>query len=170
MHTLGNISKRLNRAAVYVSGLQARFELPALEGATYSNAYLEFLRTLIALRSLNIAEESVRDLWHLEKKLLQLLHVDSTGSPTWFFDSCGVRTHRERRLLLTNHDLAVPLAGCEIQTGLNFADAIPELFASKEMGEDALRTRILAEISSELPHARAAVKGAAALTRRTTHD
>ena len=46
MHTLGDISKRLNRVAVYVSGLQARFELPALEGTAYSNAYLEFLRTL----------------------------------------------------------------------------------------------------------------------------
>jgi hypothetical protein len=83
MHSLGDMSKSLNRAAVYVSGLQARFELPGMEGVTHSNAYLEFLRAIVALRTLNIAEETLRDLWHLEKILLQLLHVDSTGSPTW---------------------------------------------------------------------------------------
>lgn len=86
--------KSLNRATVYVSGLQARFELPSMEGASYSNAYLEFLRALITLRTLNISEETLRDLWHLEKKLLQLIHVDSTGSPTCFLDSCGAITRQ----------------------------------------------------------------------------
>lgn len=57
----------MNRAAVYVSGLQARFELPVVQGAAYSSAYLEFLRTLVRLRTLNISEEALRDLWHLEK-------------------------------------------------------------------------------------------------------
>lgn len=132
MRSLGEMSKSLNRATVYVSGLQTRFELPVMEGATYSNAYLEFLRTLVAMRTLNISEETLRDLWHLEKKLLQLLHVDSTGSSTWFLDSCGLTTHRERRLLLTNYDLGISLNGTEIQTGLNFATALPELFAGKE--------------------------------------
>jgi len=32
MHLLGDMSKTLSRAAVYVSGRQARFELPALKG------------------------------------------------------------------------------------------------------------------------------------------
>ena len=49
---------------------------------------------------------------------------------------------------------------CEAQTGLNFAGSLPELFAGKEMGEDALRVlrdclkiraRILVEIATELP-------------------
>lgn len=102
VHSLGDMSKALNRAAVYVSGLQARFELPVLEGAAYSSAYLELLRSIVALRTFNIPEESLRDLWHLEKKLLQLLHVDSTGSCTWFLDSCGAITHLDHRLLLTN--------------------------------------------------------------------
>ena len=53
------------------------------------------------------------------------------------------------------------------QTGLNFADSLPELFAGTEMGEDALRVlreslkiraRILADIATELPHVRNAVK------------
>jgi len=62
--------------------------------------------------------------------------LDRTGSRTWFLDSCIAITHRERRLLLTNHDLGVPLTGGEVQTGLNFADSLPELFAGKEMGVD----------------------------------
>ena len=170
MRTFGDMAKELNRTPVYLSGLQKRFALPAIEGAAYSNAYLAFLRGVINLRTFDISEEILRDLWHLEKKLLQLLHVDSAGSRTWFLDSCGATTHPERRLLLTNHDLGVPLSGSEVQTGLNFANSLPELFAGKDMGEDALRvlreilkihTRILADIAIELPHVRAAVKWAA---------
>lgn len=46
----------------------------------------------------------------------------------------------ERRLLLTNHHLDVPPPPrIAIQTGLNFADSMPQLLAIQEMGEDALR-------------------------------
>jgi hypothetical protein len=77
-------------------------------------------------------------------------------------------------LLLTNHDLGIPLSDSEVQTGLNFANSLPELFAGKEMGEDALRVlrkglviraRIHADIVTELPHVRAAVKRATALIK-----
>jgi len=170
MHTLGAMAKTLNRSAVYLHGLQARFELPAFEGAAYSDAYLAFLRTVVFLRMLNVSEESLRDLWHLEKKLLQLLHVDSTGSPTWFLDACGRTTHPRRRLLLTNHDMGVALPSRTLQLGLNFATDLPELFGGKEMGEDALRvlgdylklhTRIQADVNAEVPLVRAAARWSA---------
>ena len=170
LHTLADLARALHRSAVYLHGIQARFELPPFDGDGYSTAYLELLRTLVYLRTLSIPEETLRDLWHIEKKLLQLLHADSTGSPTWFLDSCGQTTHPERRLLLTNYDLGVPLTGGEVQTGLNFADSLPELFAGKEMGEDVLRVlndylklhaRILDAIQSELPLLRAATRWAA---------
>lgn len=174
MHTLGEMAKTLNRSAVYLHGVQARFELPAMEGAGYTEAYLAFLRTVVFLRMLNVSEESLRDLWHLEKKLLQLLHVDSTGSPTWFLDACGRRTHPRRRLLLTNHDMGVALPSRTLQLGLNFAADLPELFAAKEMGEDALRvlgdylkhqTRIQADVSVEVPLVRAATRWSRRLGR-----
>ena len=110
-------------------------------------------------------------IWHLEKKLLTLLHADSTGSPTWFLDACGPATHRKRRLLLKNYDLGVAIPWRMLQLGLNFGDALPELFAGKEMGEDALRVleeylKALAtlrkDVGDELPHARAAVAWARA--------
>jgi hypothetical protein len=120
MHTFADITKELNRSPVYVTGLQKRFDLPGFEGATYSPAYLAFLRTIVNLRTIDIAEETLRDLWHLEKKLLQLLHVDSTGSRTWFLDECGRTTHPNRRLLLTNYDIGMSLDARGVQPGLNF--------------------------------------------------
>ena len=170
MHSLGNIAKSLNRSPVHLHGLQVRFELPVFKGTGYSNAYLAFLRTIVFLRMLNVPEHSLRHLWHLEKRLLQLLHVDSTGSPTWFLDACGRTSHPRRRLLLTNHDMGVALPSRTLQLGLNFARELPELFASKGMGEDALRilskylklyTHIQAEISAEVVLVRAAARWSA---------
>jgi hypothetical protein len=172
MHTFGAIAESLNRSPVYVSGLQKRFDLPAMQGAAYSDAYATFLRTIVFLRTLNISEETLRDIWHIEKKLLQLLHVDSTGSKTWFLDSCGQTTDRERRLLLSNYDIGVAVPSQALQLGLNFTNALPELFAGKEMGEDALRvlnryvefyTRIRCDVQTELRHVRHAVNWASRL-------
>jgi hypothetical protein len=167
MHTVGEMSKALNRAPVYLHGLQSRFELPSFEGSGYSDQRLSFLRTIVFLRMLSVTEQSLRDIWHLEKQLLQLLHVDTTGSPTWFLDACGPTNHARRRLLLSNHDMGVSLTPRTVQLGLNFAKDLPELFAGKEMGEDALRvlraylklyTRIQADVGAELPLVRSATR------------
>jgi hypothetical protein len=166
MQTFADLAKALNRSTVYVSGLQSRFELPTFDGAGYSEAYLAFLQTVVHLRTHSITEEMLRDLWHIEKKLLVLLHADSTGSPTWFLDSCGATTSSKRRLLLTNHELGAVVHGKALQLGLNFADTTPELFAGQEMGEDTLRVlndyrklyaRISADLRAEMPHIRAAL-------------
>ena len=76
-HTLAEMATALNRPTVVVSGLQDRFELPAFEDTGYSDAYLAFLKTVVHLGTLGIAEDRLLRLWHLEKKLLQFLHVDS---------------------------------------------------------------------------------------------
>ena len=163
--TLGEMAKALNRSTVYLQGLQARFELPVKKGAGYSEAYFAFLMTLVYLRTLSIPEETLRELWHIEKKLLQLLYADTTGSPTWYLDACCQTDHPKRRLLLTNHDLGVEIPSGALQLGLNFSGKHHELFAGKEMGEDALRvlskyvklhTSIRSEIQAELPHVLAA--------------
>ncbi|MBI3879457.1 MAG: hypothetical protein HY301_05260 [Verrucomicrobia bacterium] len=175
MHTLGDLAKALNRPAVWVRGMQGRFELPVVEGAGYSAAYLAFLRTVIFLRALNVGEDTLRHLWELEKKFLVLLHADNRGSPTWFLDSCGVRTNRHRRLLLSNFDIGVDLAAHSLQLGLNFNATLPELFAGAEMGEDALRVlggyaeqlaRVREHIATELPQTRAAAKWAGEFTAK----
>jgi hypothetical protein len=170
MHTLADIAKALNRPAVVLSGIQNRFDLPGFEEAGYSDAYLAFLRAVVFLRTLGITEERLLRLWHLEKKLLQLLHVDSTGSRTWFLDACGAITRRDRRLLLTNYDIGIAIPAGGLQLGLNFATELPELFAGQEMGEDALRvlneiiplqTGIREDVAAEVPRLREAAKWAA---------
>ena len=181
MHTFADLAHALNRSPVYLRGLQTRFALPVLEGAAYSAAYVAFLRAVIYLRTFGISEDALLKLWHLEKKLLTLLHADSTGSPTWFLDACGQTAHRRRRLLLTNYDLGVAIPSRILQLGLNFGDALPELFAGKEMGEDAFRVleeyltalaTIRRAVAGELPHTRAAVAWARALvsTQRREAD
>ena len=167
MMTLGDMAKALNRSPLVLRGLQERFELPVLKGAAYAPAYLAFLRRIVLLRILGIAEERLRELWHLEKKLLHLLHVDSAGSPTWFLDACDAETLPERRLLLTNYDLGRDLSASGLQLGLNFSETTSELFSHAEMGEDALRVLnrclelqngIKADIALELPNTLAAAR------------
>lgn len=159
MHTFGQLAESLNRPAIYLHGLQSRFDLPSLVGSTYSDAYFAFLRAVVYLRMLNVSEENLLKLWHFEKKLLTLLHVDSIGSPTWFLDACGPRSRPRHRLLLTNFNMGFELKSQAVQLGLNFSDAAPELFAGKEMGEDALRvlsqylklfSRIQTDMSAEI--------------------
>jgi hypothetical protein len=164
-HSLVDIARELKRPVIYLRGLQTRFELPEFVG--YSDAYLEFLTKLVHLRALSISEETVRNLWHIEKKLLLLLHADTNGSPTWFLDACGATTHPEQRLLLSNFDIGVEIPSKTLQLGLNFSDKLPELFTGRQMGEDGLRllhdylqlcTRIRSDIQAELPILRAAIR------------
>ena len=165
MPTLGDMATALNRAQLYLRDVLKRFEVPLAKDDRYSDATLAFLRTVIFLRTLNISEERLRELWHLEKKLLQLLHVDSAGSPMWFLDSWCQTGHPRRRLLLSNYDLEFPLPVRGVQLGLNFAEKLPELFAGREMGEDAIRVlgetlklhhAICADVAAERPLAIAA--------------
>ncbi len=162
--TIAALCARLNRAPIYVRGLQRRFGLPIREGVTYSESYIAFLETIIHLRVLGIPEETLLHLWTLERKLMQLLHADSAGSPTWFLDACGATDNPDHRLLHSNFDIGAylpsqsptppfaspralrggnsptPPSPTTLQLGLNFAGkkTTPELFTAPEMGEDAI--------------------------------
>jgi hypothetical protein len=89
----------MKRSKEYFSSLRSRFGLPTFEKAGYSEPYLAFLQTVAHLRTLLITEEMLRDVWQIEKKLLALLHADSTGSPTWSLDSCGATTSPKNSFL-----------------------------------------------------------------------
>lgn len=171
MHTSSEFARTLNRSVIQLRNFQARFGLPTCEGAAYSESYLALLRRIVHLRILDISESTIVRLWNLEKKLLILLHVDSTGSPTWFLDSCGRTSHRKRRLLLTNYDLGVVIPSRMLQPGLNFAKSLPELFEGKDMGEDAFRVlekylKLLADIRQHVGKELPQVQSAAVWARR----
>lgn len=137
--TFGEMCSRLNRAPIQIRKLQNRFEIPIFDGDDYSPAYLAFFRTLLDLRILNIGVDRIQELWRIERKILTLLHADSSGSPTWFLDACGQTQRPHRRLLLSNYDVGVDLTSNQLQPELDFVDRPRELFSAHEMGEDELR-------------------------------
>ena len=139
MPTIDELVTALNRSKLELTSVLKRFEVPPVKDDAVPETYAVFLRMVVYLRSLGISEERLRDLWQLERKLMQLLNVDSVGSPTWFLDACGETKHAQRRLLLTNCDLGFPLPVRGVQFSLNFAEVKPELFPGREMGEDAIR-------------------------------
>ena len=137
--TLSKLCTTLNRPYGVIRDIQKRFELPVFKGAGYTDSYAAFLRTIIHLRIFGISFDSLTRLWQREQSVMRLLHADSTGSPTWFLDSCGSKGRPSRRLLLSHFDIGVPIHSGSVQLGLNFAKEMPELFTSAEMGEDVLQ-------------------------------
>ncbi|MFZ4395453.1 MAG: hypothetical protein ACOYOU_07485, partial [Kiritimatiellia bacterium] len=84
--------------------------------SSYTGPYFCFLETIIHLRVLGIPEDTLLHLWIFERKLMQLLHADSTGSPTWFLDACGSTINPDHRLLLSNFDIGVYLPTSELES------------------------------------------------------
>ena len=161
MKSLAYLSKELGRPAVWITGIQKRFGLPSAEH--YPETYVEFLRKILYLRNLGVGEDTLRDLWRIEGKIIETLHLDPKTSPTSFMEACVAPADPERRLLFSNIDLGVELSGESLQIGLNFAASKPELFAGREMGEDAIR--LLREYNTQLQAIRSSVSAEASLLR-----
>ena len=147
---------------MWIASAQKRFGLPVLE--SYSQGYESFLRKILHLRVLGVSEETLREFWAVEQKLIEVLHLDPQSSPTWLVDACAFGADPDRRLLLSNIDLGFILPATELQIGLNFATSSQELFAGKEMGEDALR------LISDYPTRLAAIRSTVASESRILRD
>lgn len=140
--TFHKLCKLLAKPPGYVRSLQANLQLPQPpKGEGYSRAYAAFMERAISLRTFSVPIEDIADALHKEKKILELLHVDSiASSPTWYLDACGRdEAHTDRHLLLTGYDLGFPLNADVIQSNLDFGPRDNELFARHEMGEDIRR-------------------------------
>jgi hypothetical protein len=132
------LSERLGRPALWIGRNQKRFGLPVLKN--YPECYSAFLRKIRDLRNLGVSEEKLVDLWNLERKIIDILHLDLGGGELSLIEGCSVEVDLERRLLLSNAELGVPLMARDVQAGLDFSAGRPkELFDGKAMGEDGLR-------------------------------
>jgi len=131
------LSETLVRPPLWISRMRKRFGLPVLED--YPECYVAFLRKIRDLRNLGVSEEKLGDLWDLERKLIEILHLDLGGGELSLIEGCSVEADPEHRLLLSNADLGVPLMARDVQAGLDFQKRPRELFEGKAMGEDALR-------------------------------
>ena len=132
------LSERLGRPALWISRMRKHLGLPVLED--YPECYETFLRKIRDLRNLGVSEEKLVSLWNLERKLIDILHLDLGDGNLSHIQGCSVEADPERRLLLSNADLGVPLMARDVQAGLDFSAGRPrELFQGQDMGEDALR-------------------------------
>ncbi|MFZ4387447.1 MAG: hypothetical protein ACOYOI_04715 [Chthoniobacterales bacterium] len=165
MKNMKQMAEMLGRPAVWIAGVQKRFGLPVLE--RYFAGYESFLRKVIHLRVLGVSEEALREFWAVERKLIEVLHLDPQSSPTWMVDACAFPFDPDRRLLLSNIDLGFILPATELQIGLDFSISSQDLFAGKDMGEDALkllqdyRTRLVgigSSVDSQLTVLKGAIK------------
>lgn len=144
--TFHQLCRRLGKPPTYVRSLQVNLELPQPQkGTGYSPAYASFMEHLVSLRAFSVPFEDIGDALQKERKILELLHVDSIStSPTWYLDCCGKDEARtDRHLLLTGYDLGFPLTAEVIQSNLDFGPRDAELFARHEMGEDIRRVLCL---------------------------
>lgn len=134
------LCKRLGKSAPYIRTLQVRLTLPIPDDGRYSESYEKFMRGLVSLRTLSVPFEEIGALLALEKKLLQLLNIDTLEpSHTWFLDGYRSPSASDSCLLITGYDLSGLIHSGGVQSQLDFSGRKAELFSGSEMGEDARR-------------------------------
>jgi hypothetical protein len=132
------LASTLGRTPLWVSGIQKRLSLPLL--SDYPPSYVAFLRKIRDLENLSVSRDKIERLWELERSLIRLLHLISGEDFLQIIAGCSAEADPDRRLLLSNADLGVPLLARDLQPGLDFMPSAPrELFGGREMGEDAVR-------------------------------
>lgn len=139
MYSLSEIAHILGRDRVTMLGLLKRFDLPTFKESGYPECAMSFFRDVVYLKLAQVPDAHVLELWSLECKLMTLLHADGLGSPTWMIDGRAQQGHEGRRLFLSRFDIGAELRTSSVQPGLDFSASEEELFAGREMGEDALR-------------------------------
>jgi len=159
---LKQLAEKCGKSVLFIMTTQKKFGLPASK--EYSDGYAVLINKLIWLQIASVPKKEITTLLSRERKLLQLLKVDSlTHSPTWFEDPCK-DNWGPGHLLLSGYSLGHTSG---VQTGLDFAERDSELFASSEMGDDALRAlklcmesqrAITARLRQEIPVLSSALK------------
>jgi hypothetical protein len=134
---LGELAKQVGKSGPYVLTLQKKFGLPGSKD--YPEGYAVLVKKLIYLSICSVPDKDIKSLLSKEKKLLELLKVDSLHDGELWFESMCTMKHGPSHLLFTGHDLGHPVECQTIQTGLDFSDREKELFQSSEMGASVLR-------------------------------
>jgi len=159
---LKQLAGECGKSVPFILNLQQRFGLPSCK--EYSAGYSALVKKLVFLDACSVPAKESLALLTAEKRLLELLKVDSLDPvPEWFENLCTMK-HGPNRLLLSGYDLERKSG---VQPGLDFAEREKELFGHREMGADALRALELcrkasgvvrARLSQELPLLSAALK------------
>lgn len=138
-YTLQEVCRQIGKNHIYIGQIQSALGLHRPEPPKkYSRAYINFLSKCTAMRLFGVGLGDLQDLFRKEQKLLRMLHVNTHNpSPSWYLDGCTTLDGRDpHRLLLTGFDVGFNAMTGRIQGGLDFGTHEPELFDSKQMGED----------------------------------
>lgn len=160
---LNELAKAVGKSAPYVMTLQKKFGLPSCKA--YPDGYAILVKKLLYLSICSVPDKEIKSLLSKEKKLLELLKVDSLhDGDLWFESMCSMKSG-PKRLLLSGHDLGHPVECKTIQTGLDFNEREKELFQSSEMGASALRelqrySEILSKVKERIEQERPSVESA----------
>ncbi len=155
---LSELAKQVGKSGPYVMTLQKKYGLPACKD--YPASYAVLVKKLIYLSICSVPDKDIKLLLSKEKKLLELLKVDSLHDGELWFESMYAMKSGPTRLLLSGHDPGHPVDRKVIQTGLDLSEREKELFQSSEMGASALRElqrysdvlkKIMGRIQQELP-------------------
>jgi hypothetical protein len=159
---LKELAEAAGRPVPFIMNLQQKFALPPCK--TYSAGYAALVKKLVFLDACSVPVRESQALLTAERRLLELLKVDSLDpSPEWFEKLCTMKSG-PNRLLLSGYDLGLKSG---VQTGLDFSEREKELFAHREMGADVLRALALyhkaadavrVRLTQELPLLSAALK------------
>jgi hypothetical protein len=115
---LNELAKRVGKSGAYVLVLQKKFGLPVCKD--YPEGYAALVNKLIYLSICSVPDKEIKSLLAKEKKLLELLKVDSLYDGELWFECMCVMQSGSTRLLLSGYDLGHPVECKTVQTGLDF--------------------------------------------------
>lgn len=130
------LSKATGKSVPYLSNLIKRYNINTTNG--FAEGHLVLIRKILALNICAVPAKEIEQLLTRERKLLELMRVDSLHHvPEWFELLCCFKSG-PTRLLLSGYDLGTEVTGNAVQPGLDFCEREQELFKSHEMGADVL--------------------------------
>ena len=152
------VAEAVGKSVPYVMNLQQKYGLAVCK--VYSEGHAVLIKKLIYLSICSVPIKDIKTLLKRERRLLELLRVDSQQeTPDWFESLCTMKSGA-RRLLLTGYDIGYALSGEVVQPGLDFSSRGKELFGESEMGSSALvglklyvkiREEVRSKMKQELP-------------------
>ena len=167
------LAEATGKSVPFVMNIQNRFGIRPL--LHYPEGHAALLKKLVWLSLCSVPQKDIELLLSRERKLLEILKVDSvSGENNWFERLCTMKTG-PTRLLLSGYDLKCRIDGNTIQPGLDFAERARELFTEKEMASDALTAlrnyaaifgKIQSQLALDIPAMAAALRWARRIAAR----
>ncbi|MDP6630916.1 MAG: hypothetical protein QGH42_13590 [Kiritimatiellia bacterium] len=126
------LAESVGKSVPFVMNLQQKYALTPCK--VYNEGYVVLVKKLIYLSICSVPLKDIKTLLKRERRLLELLRVDSVQEiPDWFESICVMKSG-SARLLLSGFDIGYELEGEIVQIGLDFSSRGRELFGAVQHG------------------------------------